>query len=31
MMPPQATAALWEGVRLAREKIALYQANSEHP
>lgn len=23
-MPPQATAALWEGVRLAREKIAQY-------
>jgi hypothetical protein len=23
-MPPQATAALWEGVRMAREKIAQY-------
>lgn len=24
MMPPQAVGALWEGVKLAREKIALY-------
>ncbi len=28
IMPPQATAALWEGVALARQKITLYNALS---